>query len=149
MKVISPKYNNYLEKDYKYGALNILWYRDDKKRFLVFANIELYPNEHPKPIRIKEDSHKVGNKGRKYFYFTREVMPAKKLIEIYSDLAQNSKPFTTFWQKKKETFEFPTFLSEPRYPVMSIVSSPPYLPDFSECVRTNFLFNKYFKIRTI
>lgn len=109
MKVISPKYNNYLEKDYKYGALNILWYRDDKKRFLVFANMELYPNEHPKPIRIKEDSHKVGNKGRKYFYFTREVMPAKKLIEIYSDLAQNSKPFTTFWQKKRKLLNFLLF----------------------------------------
>ncbi len=27
---------------------------------------------------------------------------------------------------------------------MSIVSSPPYLPDFSGCVRTNFLFNRYF-----
>ena len=109
MKVISPKYNNYLEKDYKYGALNILWYRDDKKRFLVFANMELYPNEHPKPIRIKEDSHKVGNKGRKYFYFTREVMPAKKLIEIYSDLAQKSKPFTTFWQKKRKLLNFLLF----------------------------------------
>ena len=145
MKVIIPEYNNYLEKDYKYGALNILWYRDDAKRFLVFASIELYPNEHPKPINIKEEYHRVGNKGKKYFYFTREVMLAKKLIEIYSDIVQSSKPLTTFWQKKEETFESSPFLSEPQYPVMSIVSSPPYLPDFSGCVRTNFLFNKYFK----
>ncbi len=105
MEVISPEYSNNLEEDYKYGALNILWYRDDKKRFLVFASIELYPNEHPKPIRIQEENHQVGNKGRKYFYFRREVMLARKLIEIYTDLAQSSKQLTTFWQKNEETFE--------------------------------------------
>lgn len=146
MKVLSPEYSNCLEKDYKYGALNILWYRDDKKRFLVFASIELYPNEHPKLIKIAEEkSSRIGNKGGKYFYFTREVLPARKLIELYTVLAQGNKQLTTFWQKNEEVFEPSVFLSEPQYPVMSIVSSPPYLPDFSGCVRTNFLFNKYFK----
>lgn len=144
MEIIKPKYNNFLKNDYKYGALNILWFRDDKKRFLIFANIELYPKEHPKPNKIDEKPRHVGNKGRKYFYFTRIVTSAKKLIKLYEELQERKEVLTTFWQKNQERFEPSVFLSEPQYPVMSLVSSPPYLPDFSGCVRTNFLFNKYF-----
>ena len=144
MEIVNPKYNNFLEKDYHYGALNILWFRDDEKRFLIFANIELYPNEYPKPNKIDEQEQRVGNKGRKYFYFTRIVTSAKKLIKLYEKLQDRKEVLTTFWQANKEIFEPSIFLSEPQYPIMSLVSSPPYLPDFSECVRTSFLFNKYF-----
>lgn len=49
--------SNMLLEDYKYAALNILWLYDSGKRTLIFAFIELFPNEYPKPINIQENSH--------------------------------------------------------------------------------------------
>ena len=45
--------SNMLLEDYKYAALNILWLYDSGKRTLIFAFIELFPNECPKPINIQ------------------------------------------------------------------------------------------------
>ncbi len=144
MKTINLEYNNYLEEDYKYAVLNILWHRDDNVRTIIFANIELYPNEYPQPIDIPETYKRIGSKGRQYLYFCRIIDTAKNLINLYESMASNKSQLTTFWQEKKEVFESCHYSLEPLYPVMSLVQSPPYLPDYSGCIRTSFLFNQFF-----
>jgi len=144
MKSIIPSQENLLKIDYKYAVLNILWHRDGDVRNIIFANIELLPNEHPEPIALPESSKRIGNKGQQYFYFRRIVDSAENLINLYEDLALRKMQPITFWQENKEDFEYCNYSLEPLYPIMSLTKDPVYLPDFSGSIRTSFLFNQAF-----
>jgi len=144
MKVIKTLQDNLLKKDYKHATLNILWHRDGDVRNIIFANIELLPNEHPEPIALPESSKRIGNKGQQYFYFRRIVDSAENLINLYEDLALRKLQPIAFWQKDKEEFNHYNYSLEPLYPVLSLVKDPIYLSDFSGGIRTSFLFNQAF-----
>ena len=51
--IVSDK-EELLTQDYQKASLSLVWHRNDKRRTIVFALIELLPKEFPTPITINE-----------------------------------------------------------------------------------------------
>lgn len=133
--------SNMLLEDYKYAALNILWLYDNGKRTLIFAFIELFPNEYPKPINIQENSHSV-NKTNKRLFFARIIDTVENILNWYSNISSGNVSHM-FWQNN-EPFELINYEQEPAYPDLLLSNNLPFLQDFVGCVRCHFLFEKDF-----
>ena len=133
--------SNMLLEDYKYAALNILWLYDNGKRTLIFAFIELFPNEYPKPINIQENSHSV-KKTNKRLFFARIIDTVENILNWYSNISSGNVSHM-FWQNN-EPFELINYEQEPAYPDLLLSNNLPFLQDFVGCVRCHFLFEKDF-----
>lgn len=130
-----------LLEDYKYAALNILWSCENGKRTVIFAFIELFPNEFPKPIEIKEDDNKL-KKSNIRIYYKRIICLVSDALNWYKNAVDN-KPLNMFWQKN-ERFEIINYEQEPVYPDFLLASDLPFLQDYIGCTRCHFLFEKNF-----
>ena len=133
--------SNMLLEDYHYAALNILWLYDNGKRTLIFAFIELFPNEYPKPINIQENSHSI-KKTKQRLFFARVIDTAENILNWYSNILLGNIPHM-FWQNN-EPFELINYEQEPIYPNFLLSDNLPFLQDFVGCVRCHFLFEKNF-----
>ena len=133
---------NFLLNDYRYGALNILWSCTNGHRTLIFAYIELFPNEFPIPIEIDEVEHNA-RKIKTRFYYRRIVASAEILLNWYQKALQGE-IISLFWQQDNEKFESTTYEQEPIYPDLLLSNNLPFLQDFMGCVRCHFLFANNF-----
>lgn len=145
MNIVSTLANNLLEEDYTNGVLNILWLFENGKRTIIFAYIELLPNEYPEPYNTEEKPFPISKKLKQHLYFIRIVARANDLIGWY-EKALNNEILPMFWAKDKKgnndfiNFETTLYEQEPTYPKMLISNNIPFVGDYSWCVRSNFLF---------
>ncbi|MBO6085194.1 MAG: hypothetical protein J6P19_02205 [Acetobacter sp.] len=137
-----------LLEDYKYAALNILWscVADDNKktiRTIIFAFIELFPKEFPKPIEIEEKEGPQKKSSRR-IYYKRIICSVKRILCWYGN-AIEKKRLNMFWEKDK-LFEIINYEQEPDSPDLDflLIKDHPFLPDNIGCVRSHFLFEKNF-----
>ena len=77
-----------LTKDYNKASLSIVWHRNDNKRTIVFALIELLPGEFPIPVTINEISQKISEKGynKQSFYYQKFVDSATNILNLYKSI---------------------------------------------------------------
>lgn len=138
-----------LLEDYKYAALNILWscVADDNKktiRTIIFAFIELFPKEFPKPNEIEEKEGPQKKSSRR-IYYKRIICSVKRILCWYGN-AIEKKRLNMFWEKDKKDklFEIINYEQEPDSPDFLLTKDLPFLPDNIGCVRSHFLFAKNF-----
>ena len=82
---------NLLVEDYNTATLNIVWHRYDKERTIVFALIELLPQDFPMPMQISETCISVNKKGyqKQAFYHEKIVCSVNDAIRWYNNIRDN------------------------------------------------------------
>ncbi len=137
---------------YCQAIIHLAWFRDDKVRHLLFGMVELRPNELPDAVSCPPKCFRVGNKGRKYLYYRRFVLPVADAICWYRKAADGNivllrdpNHSTPGDGAKLEGGPFepePPFEPKPPWPHFVTSKELAFAPDWMQDSRTHFLFPK-------
>ena len=137
---------------YRQAIIHLAWFRDDKVRHLLFGMVELRPNEFPDAVGCPPQDFRVGNKGRKYLYYRRFVLPVEDAICWYRKAADGNivllrdpNHSTPGDGAKLEGGPFepePPFEPESLWPRFVTSNELAFAPDWMQDSRTHFLFPK-------
>ena len=127
-----------LTKDYQKASLSIVWHRNDQKRTIVFALIELLPEEFPMPVAINEISQKISEKGynKQAFYYQKFIDNVDNILNLYKSI-QCEKSIVY----DKKTFEQQNYQEDVKFPNLLLSNNLPFVYGYEKCVRHNSLFN--------
>lgn len=79
------------ENDYAHALIHLAWYREDKKRFLVFGMVELFPAEFLPPEPSEKMSLSTINFGRQHdLNIQRVVISSKDALSWYLECRNTS-----------------------------------------------------------
>ena len=127
-----------LTQDYQKASLSLVWHRNDKRRTIVFALIELLPKEFPTPITINEIPQKISEKGynKQAFYYQKFVDNINNILNFYKSI-QNGKNI----EYDKKVFEQQNYQEDVKFPNLLLSNNLPFVYGYEKCVRHNSLFN--------
>lgn len=132
---------------YRQALIHLAWFRDDTSRYLLFGMVELRPNEFPDAVGCPEKERRIGNKGRKYLYYRRFVLPVADAIGWYETAAGGNLVFPSDPNDPTPgdgvKLEGGPFVEEPPWPHLSTSKELVFAPDWMQDSRRHFLLPKH------
>ena len=133
---------------YRQAIIHLAWFHDGQVRHLLFGMVELRPNELPDAVGCPPKRSRVGNKGRKYLYYRRFVLPVavEDAIDWYQKAADGNivlprdPNYSTPGDGAK--LEGGPFEPEPPWPHFVTSNELAFAPDWMQDSRTHCLFPK-------
>lgn len=137
---------NLLVEDYNTATLNIVWHRYDKERTIVFALIELLPQDFPMPMQISETCISVNKKGyqKQAFYHEKIVCSVNDAIRWYNNIRDNKN--INFINDSNNAFKNYRYLEDVKFPQLLFSNNLPFVFGYNQCVRYNTLYNCSFPL---
>ena len=133
---------------YGYGqaVIHLVWFRDDKTRYLLFGMVELRPAELPHIASSSEKKARSGTKGRTYLYYRRFAYSVDAAISWYKAALTGNPVLPADPEHPKPgegvSLQGGSFVEEPPWPGLVASNDLGFAPDWMQGARVHFLFPK-------
>lgn len=129
-----------LTDDYGCALLHVVWYREDRQRFLLFAMVELVPAELPPPDQTKLQSHPVRSRGRQHHLYLRRIpMAVPDALGWYAQALLGTVVVPDGRPDSPRHLAVTSFAQEPVWPYLVATHM---LPAVSTAVRAHFALQR-------
>lgn len=126
--------------DYGHALVHLVWYREDRQRFLLFAMVELFPIELPPPEPTEEQAFAVRSIGRQHHVYLRRIpMTVRDALDWHSRALQGT-VVVPDGASAPVHLSNSGFVQEPVWPYLLATQTLPFLPWTS--VRAHFALQR-------
>ena len=131
---------------YGQAVIHLAWYRNDEIYHVLFGMVELRPSELPRALGCCMKSFRVGNKGKKYFYYKRFALSVSDAIGWYEGVVHGRLKFPDDTDDSVSAQEIELhggpFFREPPWPGLVVSNELVFAPDWMHGSNAHFCFSR-------